>query len=128
MILHNTMCFCGHENFRWYNSKTHRHTHTYFSVEILSTYGTAVFQNSVCELAVSFCLDLTVCGTHKFECSLYIPTGLIHVSYAVFTVVSDILRGSTRQNSEECQLNICHFFWKVWVSIAELWWKHKSVG
>lgn len=89
-------------------------------IPVSCVFSATIFQNSVCEFAVSFSLQLTFSRAHEFHSLLNISILSIHVCDTVLAVVSDILRASAGEDSEECHLNISNIFWELWITIAKL--------
>lgn len=122
----NTKFLIWSSDVQWcniYNRQSHSLTCSVLEncfTPVSCVFSATVFQNSVCKFAVSFGLQLTFSGAHEFYSLLNISILCIHVCNTVLAMVSDILRTSTRENSEESHLHIRNIFWELWITIAEL--------
>jgi len=80
----------------------------------------AILNHAICKAAVALCSDLHIIGALQQNGLLQVSCGLVHVSHAVLAVVGDGLRGLSRQQSQEVQLDAGSTRSLAAISIAEL--------
>lgn len=86
----------------------------------ICTHLAAIVQHTVCETTVALCADFHIVRAQQQQSLLQVTCGLVHVSNAVFAVVSQILAGLSIQKPQEVQLDTGSVGSRTILGIAKL--------